>query len=408
MSFLVEHPNNEINKSFNISGSKSESNRLLILKYLLNNIEIANLSDSDDTKVLENSLLNESEYINVGHAGTAMRFLTAYFSIQENKVHKISGSKRMHNRPMKILVDSLNELGADVKYLEKKGYPPLLINGKKLTKNNVSINANISSQYITSLILIAPVLEKGLVINLLGEVTSRPYIEMSLSLLNRVGVETSFLKNKVFIKPFSGKKKSIQNVESDWSSLSYFYSITALSSESNLEIGTYFYDSIQGDKKLIDIYNKLGVQTIFKNKIINIKKIKNFVLPKNLVLRLNDNPDLAQTIAVTCFGLGLSCDLFGLKTLKIKETDRLIALKAELEKLGAEVEITNESFHLKKSIISNSLVEINTYDDHRMAMAFAPLAIIKPIVIINPMVITKSFPSFWDVLRKLNFKISEY
>tara|TARA_B110000444_G_scaffold62742_2_gene58695 strand:- start:1377 stop:2048 length:672 start_codon:yes stop_codon:yes gene_type:complete len=207
MSFLVEHSNNEINNSFNISGSKSESNRLLILKHLLNNIEIANLSDSDDTKVLEKSLLNDSKIVDVGHAGTAMRFLTAYYSIQENKVHKISGSQRMHNRPMKILVDSLNELGADVKYLDKKGYPPLLINGKKLTKNNVSLNANISSQYITSLILIAPVLEKGLVINLTGEVTSRPYIEMSLSLLNRVGVETSFLKNKISIKSFSSKKK---------------------------------------------------------------------------------------------------------------------------------------------------------------------------------------------------------
>ena len=407
MRFLISHPNNEIKKSFNISGSKSESNRLLILKHLFENIEIDNISDSDDTVVLEKGLLSNSGKVNIHHAGTAMRFLTAYFSIQENKSYVISGSNRMHDRPIKILVDALNDLGADVKYIDKTGYPPLKINGKKLNVFNVSLDAKISSQYITALILIAPSLEKGLIINLIGEITSKPYIDMSLALLNRIGVETSFINNRIEIKPVGNLNISKHYVESDWSSLSYFFSVVALSKSSEINIGTYFKNSIQGDKKLVEIYDKLGVKTIFKNNKVILKKTSNFKLPKKLELKLNDTPDLAQTIAVTCFGLGLPCDLYGLHTLKIKETDRLLALKVELEKLGATVIITKDSLHLKKSIIIKKDIIINTYDDHRMAMAFATLGIVKPIIINNPKVISKSFPSFWSVLEKLNFKLSE-
>jgi 3-phosphoshikimate 1-carboxyvinyltransferase len=407
MRFLISHPNNEIKKSFNISGSKSESNRLLILKHLFENIEIDNISDSDDTVVLEKGLLSNSGKVNIHHAGTAMRFLTAYFSIQENKSYVISGSNRMHDRPIKILVDALNDLGADVKYIDKTGYPPLKINGKKLNVFNVSLDAKISSQYITALILIAPSLEKGLIINLIGEITSKPYIDMSLALLNRIGVETSFINNRIEIKPVGNLNISKHYVESDWSSLSYFFSVVALSKSSEINIGTYFKNSIQGDKKLVEIYDKLGVKTIFKNNKVSLKKTRNFKLPKKLELKLNDTPDLAQTIAVTCFGLGLPCDLYGLHTLKIKETDRLLALKVELEKLGATVIISKDSLHLKKSIIIKKDIIINTYDDHRMAMAFATLGIVKPIIINNPKVISKSFPSFWSVLEKLNFKLSE-
>ena len=408
MSLLLEHHNNIINNSFNISGSKSESNRLLILKYLIKNIEIKNLSDSDDTISLQNALNSPSESVDIHHAGTAMRFLTAYFSIQVNKNYKIFGSRRMHERPIKILVDALNDLGADIKYLSKKGFPPLKISGKELNKDQVCLDANISSQYITALILIAPAMKNGLVVNLVGNITSRPYIEMSLSILKRIGVQTSFLNNTIKINPFKNKQKIIQTVESDWSSLSYFYSIVALSKEANLKISSFLSNSLQGDKELVSIYNKLGVQTIFDNGIVKLKKDQKINLPKKIVLTLNDTPDLAQTIAVTCFGLGLPCDLFGLHTLKIKETDRLLALKTELEKLGANVEITNESLHLKKRKKFNSNIEVNTYDDHRMAMAFAPLAIIKPIIINDPKVISKSFPSFWNILSELNFIISEY
>ena len=408
MSFLVEHPNSEINNSFNISGSKSESNRLLILKSLLNNLKIKNISDSDDTISLQHGLNSKSGLVNVHHAGTAMRFLTAYFSVQDGECYEISGSQRMHERPIGVLVNALNDLGAEIKYIGKKGYPPLKIKGKKFNKFEVSLDANISSQYISALILIAPSLEKGLVINLLGDITSKPYVKMSLGLLKRIGIDFSFKKNKISIKPIHNQQNSIHYVESDWSSISYFYSIVALSNKSNLNIGSFFSNSLQGDRALIKIYKRLGVRTFFNKNIINLKKDKNFKLPKKLTFQLNDTPDLAQTIAVTCFGLGISCDLYGLKTLKIKETDRLLALKNELVKLGANVEITNESIHLKKSKTINSKIKIDTYADHRMAMAFAPLAIIKPIIINDPTVISKSFPSFWTLLRKLNFEISEY
>ena len=407
MNFLVEHTNSRISHSFNISGSKSESNRLLILKHIFKNINIENISNSDDTKVLESFLNKESNLIDVHHAGTAMRFLTAYLSIKNNNSFQITGSQRMRNRPIKILVDALNDLGADIKYLNKSGYPPLDINGKKLEGGEISLSSEVSSQYITALMLIASSLKKGLIINLEGSVTSKPYIEMTSSILNRVGVRCEFVGNKILIQSTKSINKSIQKVESDWSSLSYFYSIVALSKGSKLKIGSYNINSIQGDKKLIDIYSKLGVETVFENDIISINNINSSDSLGSLELNLSDTPDIAQTIAVTCFGLGLSCDLYGLNTLKIKETDRLEAMKIELTKLGGVVDITKDSFHLKKVVEIKSNVTIETYDDHRMAMAFAPLAICKPISINNPDVVSKSFPDFWTHLKGMNFIISK-
>lgn len=407
MSFLVEHPSSKINHSFNISGSKSESNRLLILKYIFKNIKIENLSNSDDTIVLKNYLESNSNLIDVHHAGTAMRFLTAYLAIQNNNSFQITGSKRMQNRPIKILVDALNILGADINYLDKIGYPPLKINGKMLLGGEISLSSEVSSQYISALMLIASSLKNGLVISLEGSVTSRPYIEMTSSILNRVGIKSSFKENKISIQSVKLLEKSIQKVESDWSSLSYFYSIVALSKYSELNIGSYNINSIQGDKKLVEIYKNFGVQTSFSNDIITIKKIESKDLNKSIKLDLSDTPDIAQTIAVTCFGLGLSCDLHGLHTLKIKETDRLEALKVELTKMGAIVSITKDSFHLTKSSEIKSNITIETYNDHRMAMAFTPLAICKPIIINNPDVVSKSFPDFWDHLKGMNFLISK-
>jgi 3-phosphoshikimate 1-carboxyvinyltransferase len=407
MNFLVEHTNSRISHSFNISGSKSESNRLLILKHIFKNINIENISNSDDTKVLESFLNKESNFIDVHHAGTAMRFLTAYLSIKNNNSFQITGSQRMRNRPIKILVEALNELGADIKYLNKSGYPPLDISGKTLEGGEISLSSEVSSQYITALMLIASSLKKGLIINLEGSVTSKPYIEMTSSILNRVGVRCEFVGNKILIQSTKSINKSIQKVESDWSSLSYFYSIVALSKGSKLKIGSYNINSIQGDKKLIDIYSKLGDETVFENDIISINNINSSDSLGSLELNLSDTPDIAQTIAVTCFGLGLSCDLYGLNTLKIKETDRLEAMKIELTKLGGVVDITKDSFHLKKVVEIKSNVTIETYNDHRMAMAFAPLAICKPISINNPDVVSKSFPDFWTHLKGMNFIISK-
>ncbi|MDA0758301.1 MAG: 3-phosphoshikimate 1-carboxyvinyltransferase [Bacteroidetes bacterium] len=407
MSFLVEYSNTRINHSFNISGSKSESNRLLILKYIFKNIDIENISNSDDTKLLEQYLKNESPLIDVHHAGTAMRFLTAYLSTKKNKSFKITGSDRMQNRPIEVLVTSLNELGADITYINNSGFPPLSINGKKLDGGEISLSSELSSQYITALMLIAPSLKQGLIINLKGPITSKPYISMTSIILNRVGVKCEFSGNKISIKSTRLIKNSIQKVESDWSSLSYFYSIVALSEGSELSIGRYSMNSIQGDKRLIDIYKKLGVETTFENDVVFIKNSNKSESLQSLELNLSDTPDIAQTIAVTCFGLGLSCDLYGLHTLKIKETDRLKALKIELNKLGAIVEITKDSFHLNKSSEMKSYVSIDTYNDHRMAMSFAPLAVCKPIIINDPGVVTKSFPDFWNHLKGMNFLVSK-
>jgi len=377
-----------------ISGSKSESNRLLILQKNYPNLELKNLSNSDDTKHLQEALVSNSNLIDIGHAGTAMRFLTAYFSATTGKEVVLTGSSRMQNRPIKILVDALRSLDAEIQYVDKEGYPPLRIKGKKLTKNKVSINGNVSSQYISALLLMASTLENGLVLELLGKVTSVPYIKMTLALLNDLGIETNWKENIIKINPKREVENKILTVESDWSSASYFYSLVALSKGGKVKLSSYKKDSLQGDNSLIETYKHFGVKTAFEKDAITLTKTD--VELKHLMLNLVNSPDLAQTIAVTCFGLGITCDLTGLHTLKIKETDRLVALKNELEKLGAQVEIKNESLHLKASKKINSNITIKTYDDHRMAMAFAPLALKTVINIEDAEVVTKSFTSFWE------------
>ena len=356
-SLLLKHDNSFFSRSFKISGSKSESNRLLVLKSIYQNLNIENLSDSDDSIVLKKYLDNLSEHIDIHHAGTAMRFLTALLSVKENKKFEITGSDRMKQRPIGVLVDALKNLGAEITYKDQIGFPPLIISGKKILGGEIFLSAEISSQYITALILIAPMLEKGLIINLQGAIASKPYILMTLSILDKLGIKNKFENNKISVHPCDKIKDITVNVESDWSSVSYFYSIIAISKKSRLEIGSYFKNSIQGDKKLVEIYSKLGVKTEFiENKII-LEKDTECLLPKNLDLDLTENPDIAQTIAVTCFGLGISCNIKGLHTLKIKETDRLVALKNEIEKLGGKIEITDDSlklypsFEIKKNTI---------------------------------------------------------
>ncbi len=391
---LLAHTSGNIHGNIAISGSKSESNRLLILQKIYNNLALKNLSNSDDTIHLQEALASNGDVIDIGHAGTAMRFLTAYLSATAGKEIVLTGSNRMQNRPIKILVDALRSLGADIQYVAKEGYPPLRIKGKKLTKNKVSINGNVSSQYISALLLIASTLENGLEIELLGKVTSVPYIKMTLALLNDLNIESHRNANIIKIKPKKEIKNKILTVESDWSSASYFYSLVALSKNGEVKLSSYKKDSLQGDNSLVETYKHFGVKTVFKKDTIIL--IKEDVELRPLTLDLVNSPDLAQTIAVTCFGLGIACDLIGLHTLKIKETDRLVALKNELEKLGAKVEITEESLHLKVSDKINSDVSIETYEDHRMAMAFAPLALKTKINIADAEVVTKSFTSFWQ------------
>ena len=409
MSYSINHNNKSFSNSFEISGSKSESNRLLILNSIYGNLKIENLSNSDDTLVLEKYIDNLENQIDVHHAGTAMRFLTALLAIKTNEQFIITGSNRMKERPIKILVDALNKLGANISYYDKKGFPPLLIKGQELIGGEISLDSNISSQYISALMLIGPILKDGLLINLEGEITSKPYLEMTLAILKKIGINCYFNDNIISIEHCPKINNSAISVESDWSSVSYFYSIVALSNAAELSIGTFYKSSIQGDIRLKEIYAKLGVETKFikSSSRILIKKINNFIKPDHIDLDLTENPDIAQTIAVTCFGLGISCDLFGLHTLKIKETDRLEALKIELSKLGAIVKITDNSFHLAPSFSINTGISIETYNDHRMAMAFAPLALMTPLIINNPDVVTKSYKDFWKDLKSLNFTLSQ-
>ena len=395
-----------------ISGSKSETNRLLVLQALYPNLVLENSSTSDDSDVMIKALGTQNpkpktQYpkIDVHHAGTAMRFLTAYFAIQEGNEIQLTGSSRMKERPIQILVEALNQLGAEITYEEKEGFPPLKIKGKKLTESKVSLPANVSSQYISALLLIAPKLENGLELILEGKITSVPYIKMTLALLNEIDVETSFLENKIIVKPKSAIQNSKFTIESDWSSASYWYSIVALSEiGTQITLSSFKENSLQGDFSLVEIYKNFGVETVFNTNHMLLRKVEN-LKPETLNLKLNNSPDIAQTIAVTCFGLGISCHLTGLHTLKIKETDRLEALKIELTKLGAPISVTNDSLTLEQSENIKPNIKISTYQDHRMAMAFAPLALKVPIVIENAEVVSKSYPTFWEDLAAFNFSV---
>ncbi len=394
--------------SVTITGSKSESNRLLLLKALYPAIDIENVSNSDDSVLMQKALQSpNAPVIDIHHAGTAMRFLTAYLSIQEGREVVLTGSSRMKERPIGILVDALRQLGADIQYIENEGFPPLSIKGKKLTESKVTLKADVSSQYISALLLIASKLENGLELTLDGKITSVPYIKMTLGLLNEIGVETSFNNNVVKVKPKTTQvKPQTLVVESDWSSASYYFSIVALSDiGTEIKLSSYKKNSLQGDSVLSGLYKEFGVATSFENNSITLKKVQKTDSSKIIEFDLRNAPDIAQTIAVTAFGLGLESELTGLHTLKIKETDRLVALKTELEKFGAEVAITDESLRLKSSdnIVGN--VSVDTYNDHRMAMAFAPLGLKTTLKINDPKVVSKSYPEFWNDLDSIGFKI---
>lgn len=407
MHFTLQKSEIAKKSSVKITGSKSESNRLLLLQALYPEFKLENVSNSDDSNLMTNALSSKSEIVDIHHAGTAMRFLTAYFSIQEGRETVLTGSKRMKERPIKILVEALQELGAEISYEENEGFPPIRISGKKLIKNKVSLKANVSSQYISALLLIGSKLENGIELTLEGEITSVPYIKMTLSLLDEIGLNTSFEENVISVKPNTEQLKSkLLTVESDWSSASYYYSIAALSDVgTEITLSSYKQNSLQGDSALVEIYKHFGVSTVYNKNTITLKKEVSSL--EQLSLDLKDAPDIAQTIAVTCFALGIPCDLVGLHTLKIKETDRLVALKTEIEKLGGEVEITDKSLYLKASKDINSMVSIATYNDHRMAMAFAPLALKTSLIVEDAMVVSKSYPTFYDDLESLGFEITK-
>lgn len=404
MKFKLKHSQETVKGALQITGSKSESNRLLIIESLFKNLEISNLSNSDDTQVMKKALTSNEVEVDIHHAGTAMRFLTAYFAVQEGRETVLTGSPRMQERPVKLLVEALRSMGADISYERNEGYPPIRIQGKKLQANAVSLQANISSQYISALMLIGASLPEGLTINLEGQVTSTPYILMTLEMLQRSGIQGSFEDNIIRIEACAAVSPKTIPVESDWSSASYFYSIAALAEEAEIKLSNYREESLQGDSCLANIYKQFGVETSFEENSITLTKSK-CSKPASITEDLRNSPDIAQTIAVTCLGLGTACKLTGLHTLKIKETDRLVALKNEIEKLGGEVVISDEHLELKPSAILKENVEIETYNDHRMAMAFAPIALKVPVIIADAMVVSKSYPDFYSDLEQLNFKV---
>ena len=384
-----------------IPGSKSESNRLIILSSLIKNISLENVSNSDDTNYLLNAINTKSNVIDVGHAGTAMRFLTSYFCLKTEFDIRLIGSDRMHNRPIKILVDSLRQIGASIEYIDKEGYPPLLIRRSKLSRNKLLIDGSKSSQYISSLLLVAPRIPGGLEIELKGRETSMPYIDMTVNLLNKIGVKIISKKNYFKVFELQNINPIKVSIESDWSSASYFYSIVAMAEIGySLTLSRFNKSSLQGDSNIADIYKVFGVKTIYMEEKIKLEKVKSDI--HEFSYDLSSNPDLAQTICVTCLGLGYTCHLTGLHTLKIKETDRLVALRNEISKFDLKVTINEDSisFPAHKDFLKPDVM-IETYDDHRMAMSFACLAMKTNLIICNPSVVTKSYTSFWLDLKKI-------
>lgn len=404
-------------KQIALPTSKSLSNRALILRGLCGEgCEIACLSDCDDTKVMlaafsetQNSFPKSQNLIDIGAAGTSMRFLTAYFASKEGDDVVMTGSERMKQRPISILVDALQRLGADIEYVENEGFPPLRINGKRLKGGKIEIDGSVSSQYISALLMIAPTLTEGLELHLLGNVTSIPYINMTLAMMKEFGVESSFDANIISIAPQQYRSISYV-VESDWSAASYWYEILALSKDINsIRLKGLRLNSTQGDCHIADYFAPLGIETSKCEDGVKISKKSN-PLSTDYVCNMAGQPDLAQTVICTCCALGIHFDITGLHTLRIKETDRIAALEAELLKLGFVVKDSDNDrmFWDGETTSSQScqIAKIATYHDHRMAMAFAPFALVNGnIEIENPEVVSKSYPTYWEDLISIGFEI---
>ena len=398
----------KIHTTIQLPSSKSISNRALIINALGNGTHHPeNLSDCDDTQVMIRALNDDKETIDIMAAGTAMRFLTAYLSVTPG-TRIITGTERMQQRPIQVLVNALRELGADIEYLANDGFPPLRITGRELRKDTISLPGNVSSQYISALLMIAPVLTNGLTIRLTGDIISRPYINLTLQLMNDFGVRAEWTDDhRLKVEPQAYHSTPFY-VESDWSAASYWYQIVALSKEAEVTLPGLFKDSYQGDSQVAGIFRSLGVETIYKDKTVILKKNGKSV--ERLDYDFINQPDLAQTFVVTCALLNIPFRFSGLQSLKIKETDRMAALITEMRKLGYILHETDGSVLSWEGerCTTEEHPAIDTYEDHRMAMAFAPTCLALPEILINnPQVVSKSYPRYWEDLRQAGFIIKE-
>lgn len=408
----VTHPNQKVSGRVQLTGSKSESNRALILQALAKGtVEVENLSAADDTVTLSRALQAVAQSdgtlqtVDIGPAGTAMRFLSSYLNLVDGNF-RLTGSKRMQQRPIGLLVDALNELGAHIQYENQEGFPPLIIQGGMVQKTNrITIKGDISSQYISSLLLVAPALENGLHIEIEGELTSRPYVTMTLSILKECGIDSRFEGNEISIAPQEFQQSTVV-VEPDWSAASYWYAIVALSKEGNLILPGLKPNSLQGDIAIVDIMAHFGVVSSFESDGLHIRKAAS---PSDQVLfDFKQCPDLAQTVVVVAAALKRDVAFTGLETLKIKETDRILALQTEIGKFGATLSEKEPGVYYldTKQVADPGDLCFDTYEDHRMAMALAPLALVfDQIQIREPEVVEKSYPMFWTHLKAQGFHL---
>lgn len=405
-SIKLSHPTAKLEGRVEVPGSKSESNRLLVLKHLyFPDLKIDRISNSRDTLIMQSALQSCDEVIDIGDAGTAMRFLTAYYASLPGKATYIQGSRRMHQRPIGILVDALSRLGATISYGHNVGYPPLRIEGQKLQGGQLVVDSSVSSQFISALMMIAPAMEQGLQIQLINSVVSAPYIHLTATIMRSLGLEVRLTDSTIEIPKTKTLEAQNQVVEPDWSAASYWYAMAALSAHFMVQLPGFRKKSQQGDAAIAQLFEPLGVSSAFIDGGLRLQKsdAKNEIPEIDLL----NTPDLAQTMAVVCAAKNQLVKITGLQTLRIKETDRLQALKTELEKTGAEIEIGEDFLEIKKGVQFTQGVTFETYDDHRMAMALAPLALLSPIIINNPQVVAKSYPTFWEDLEGVGFTKSE-
>lgn len=406
MNYVIHAPAASWKTSVQLPASKSICNRALILNALsYSPYEIQNLSDCDDTDVMVKALNSNDSHFDVKAAGTAMRFLTAFLSKVVGE-WTITGTERMKNRPIRILVDALNAVGAKIEYLEKEGFPPLRIMGSALQGGEISLDGGVSSQYISALLMIAPLMEKGLTLHLQGKVISKPYIHLTLQLMKQYGVESEWVGSTIKVAPQSYRPLPY-TVESDWIAASYWYEMMALSQQAEIELKGLFKESLQGDAAGAKLFAQLGVATDYKAGGVVLRKNGNVC--QKLIYDFVNEPDLAQTFVTTCAFMDIPFRFTGLQSLKIKETDRIEALKCELRKLGYVLTDTNGSIleWNGERCEPEAHPVITTYEDHRMAMAFAPASLVRKegIEIAHPEVVSKSYPHFWENLESAGFVV---